>query len=418
MWKGLRLPQLCFASARSAALKNEMTKSLHTPALTDLSTDEEIMKSSSAKFAKEMVGPLVSRMDEESCLDSTVLRGLFLNGFMGIEIPSEYGGSEAPFFSVVQVVEELAKVDASVAIVCDVQNTLINSMLLAYGEEEQKKRYLPALCKNLIGAFCLSESTSGSDAFALKTTAERSGSDYILKGEKLWITNAEHAGVFLVFANVDPSKGYKGITCFIVDRQLPGVSVARKEDKLGIRASSTCPVYFEEVRIPANCVLGEVGQGYRYAMEALNEGRIGIAAQMIGISQGCIDRTIPYLKERKQFGRRIFDFQRNEHSQGMRHQLAEVCTKLEAARLLTYNAARLKETGLPFMKEAAMAKLYSSQIAGEATSKCVEWLGGNGFIKEYAVEKYYRDCKIGAIYEGTSNIQMNTIAKLIEKEYD
>ncbi|KFD50973.1 hypothetical protein M513_08156 [Trichuris suis] len=280
MWKGLRLPQLCFASARSAALKNEMTKSLHTPALTDLSTDEEIMKSSSAKFAKEMVGPLVSRMDEESCLDSTVLRGLFLNGFMGIEIPSEYGGSEAPFFSVVQVVEELAKVDASVAIVCDVQNTLINSMLLAYGEEEQKKRYLPALCKNLIGAFCLSESTSGSDAFALKTTAERSGSDYILKGEKLWITNAEHAGVFLVFANVDPSKGYKGITCFIVDRQLPGVSVARKEDKLGIRASSTCPVYFEEVRIPANCVLGEVGQGYRYAMEALNEGRIGIAAQV------------------------------------------------------------------------------------------------------------------------------------------
>uniref|UniRef100_A0A5S6QIQ6 Short/branched chain specific acyl-CoA dehydrogenase, mitochondrial n=1 Tax=Trichuris muris TaxID=70415 RepID=A0A5S6QIQ6_TRIMR len=412
MWRRLRLPRKTYSTICSAVSKNVMTKSLHTLALTQLSTDEEIMKSSSAKFAKEMVEPLVARMDKESCLDPAVLRGLFRNGFMGIEIPSEYGGSEAPFFCVVQVVEELAKVDASTAIVCDVQNTLINPLLLAYGKEEQKKLYLPALSKDLIGAFCLSESASGSDAFAMKTTAKRSGGDYIIKGEKLWITNAEHAGIFLVFANVDPSKGYKGITCFIVDRQLTGVSVAKNEDKLGIRASSTCPVHFDEVRVPARCILGEVGQGYKYAMEALNEGRIGIAAQMIGISQGCVDRTIPYLKERKQFGQRLFDFQ------GMQHQLADACTKIEAARLLTYNAARLNEAGLPFVKEAAMAKLYSSQVAGETTSRCVEWMGGNGFTKEYPVEKYYRDCKIGAIYEGTSNIQMNTIAKQISKEYE
>jgi len=315
------------------------------------------------------------------------------------------------FFAVVIIVEELAKIDPSVSVFCDVQNTLVAPMITKWGTEEQKKHYLPQLTKNMVGGFCLSEAGSGSDAFALASTAKKSGSDFVINGTKLWITNAEHAGVFLVMANVDPSQGYRGITCFIVDAKAPGVHINKKEDKLGIRASSTCPITFENVKVPASAVLGQVGHGYKYAISTLNEGRIGIAAQMIGLAQGAVDYTVPYLKERKQFGQRLWDFQ------AIQHQVAEVCTQITAAQVMTYNAARLKEAGLPFIKQAAMAKLYSSNVATYTTSKCVEWLGGVGFTRDFPVEKFYRDCKIGTIYEGTSNIQLNTIAKQIEGEY-
>ncbi|VDO78235.1 unnamed protein product [Haemonchus placei] len=279
------------------------------------------------------------------------------------------------------------------------------------GSEEQKEKYLPKIVSEWVGSFCLSEPSSGSDAFALKTVAKADGNDFIINGSKMWITNAGHASFFLVFANAEPSKGYKGITCFLVDRNQEGVTVAKKEDKLGIRASSTCSIFFENVRVPKTAILGEYGKGYKYAIECLNAGRIGIGAQMIGLAQGCFDATIPYLQERKQFNSRLIDFQ------GMQHQVSQVAVEIEAARLLVYNAARMKDNNIPFVKQAAMAKLYSSQVASSASSKCVEWLGGVGFTKEYPVEKYYRDAKIGTIYEGTSNIQLNTIAKLIDAEY-
>ncbi|KRX14230.1 Short/branched chain specific acyl-CoA dehydrogenase, mitochondrial, partial [Trichinella nelsoni] len=321
-------------------------------ALTDLYPEEMALKDSVAKFCKEVVQPHVTKMDREATMEQTIIEGLFKNGFMGIGIPGEYGGHDASFFMTLLVIEELSKV----------------------------------------GAFCLSEVQSGSDAFALKTFAKQDGTDFVINGTKMWITNAEHANIFLVMATTDPSKviymGYKGISCFAVERALAGVSVAKKEDKLGIRASSTCPVHFDNVRVPMSAVVGTIGQGYKYAIEILNEGRIGIAAQMIGIAQGCLDRTIPYLKERKQFGRHIFDFQ------AMQHQVADMFTELEAARLLTYNAGRLLETGQTVVKQAAMAKLYSSQMASKVTSRCIEWMGGVGFIKDYPVEKYYRDCKI------------------------
>ncbi|KRZ82784.1 Short/branched chain specific acyl-CoA dehydrogenase, mitochondrial [Trichinella sp. T8] len=382
-------------------------------ALTDLYPEEMALKDSVAKFCKEVVQPHVTKMDREATMEQTIIQGLFKNGFMGIGIPGEYGGHDASFFMTLLVIEELSKVDASTAIFCDVQNTLVNPMFIKFGSESQKKHYLPLLESHMVGAFCLSEVQSGSDAFALKTFAKQDGTDFVINGTKMWITNAEHADIFLVMATTDPSKviyrGYKGISCFAVERALAGVSVAKKEDKLGIRASSTCPVHFDNVRVPMSAVVGTIGQGYKYAIEILNEGRIGIAAQMIGIAQGCLDRTIPYLKERKQFGRHIFDFQ------AMQHQVADMFTELEAARLLTYNAGRLLETGQTVVKQAAMAKLYSSQMASKVTSRCIEWMGGVGFIKDYPVEKYYRDCKIGAIYEGTSNIQLNTIAKIIDK---
>ncbi|KAL1233298.1 Short/branched chain specific acyl-CoA dehydrogenase [Trichinella pseudospiralis] len=381
-------------------------------ALTDLCPEEMALKDSVAKFCKEVVQPHVAKMDREATMEQTIIDGLFKNGFMGIGIPGKYGGHDASFFMTLLVIEELSKVDASTAIFCDVQNTLVNPMFIKFGSESQKKHYLPLLESHMVGAFCLSEVQSGSDAFALKTSAKQDGTDFVINGTKMWITNAEHADVFLVMATTDPSKGYKGISCFAVERQLAGVSVAKKEDKLGIRASSTCPVHFDSVRVPMSAVVGTIGQGYKYAIEILNEGRIGIAAQMIGIAQGCLDQTIPYLKERKQFGRHIFDFQ------AVQHQVADMFTELEAARLLTYNAGRLLETGQTVVKQAAMAKLYSSQMASKVTSRCIEWMGGVGFIKDYPVEKYYRDCKIGAIYEGTSNIQLNTIAKIIDKHTD
>lgn len=329
---------------------------------------------------------------------------------MGIEIDSEYGGSDMNFTSVIVAVEELAKVDPSVSVSCDVQNTLVNTLFRQYGSKDIKDKYLPKLATDTVGCFCLSEAGSGTDAFALKTSAELKGDHYVINGSKMWITNSYEADVFLVFANVDFSKGYKGITCFVVDRDM-GVVVGKKENKLGIRASSTCTVHFDNVKVPVENVLGEVGKGYKYAIEILNEGRIGIAAQMIGLAQGVFDHTIPYLAQRKQFGQSIGTFQ------GMQHQYAQVATEIEAARLLTYNAARLKEQGRPFIKEAAMAKLFSSQIAGKTAGKCIEWMGGVGFTKDFPVEKYYRDAPIGQIYEGTSNIQLTTIAKIIADEY-
>ncbi|XP_004625799.1 short/branched chain specific acyl-CoA dehydrogenase, mitochondrial [Octodon degus] len=379
--------------------------------LQTLTDDQMLMKSTVKKFAQEQIAPLVSIMDENSKMDKSIIQGLFQHGLMGIEVDAEYGGTGASFFSSILVIEELAKVDASVALLCDLQNTVINKLIVKHGTEEQKATYLPKLITEDLGSFCLSEAGAGSDSFSLKTRAEKKGNYYVINGSKMWISSAGHAELFLVFANVDLAAGYKGITCFLVDRDTEGFHVGKSENKLGIRASSTCPLTFENVKVPEANILGQVGHGYKYAIGILNEGRIGISAQMLGLAQGCFDYTIPYLKERKQFGQRIFDFQ------GLQHQVAYVATQLEAARLLTYNAARLVEAGRPFIKEAAMAKYYASEIAGFTTSKCIEWMGGVGYTKDYPVEKYFRDAKIGAIYEGTSNIQLNTIAKHIDAEY-
>ncbi|OQV12512.1 Short/branched chain specific acyl-CoA dehydrogenase, mitochondrial [Hypsibius exemplaris] len=402
--------QNAFLQQRHSSSSSRASSEFHIGPVTQLSPEEEAMRDIARKFALEKVAPLVRSMDEASAIDKSILRGLFENGFMGVEIEPEYGGTGSSFFVANLVIEELAKVDPSVSVCCDVQNTLINSLFRRYGTAEQKKKYLPRLATDMFGSFCLSESESGSDAFALKTAAVKVENDYIISGSKMWITNAEHAGVFLVFANAKPVDGYKGITCFIVDRDTPGLTVGKKEDKLGIRASSTCPVHFDQVRIPAGNILGEFGKGYKYAIELLNEGRIGIGSQMLGLAQGCFDYSVGYVMERKQFGKRIWDFQ------AMKHQIADVAMKIQAARLLIYNAARLKESGGNVVKDAAMAKLYSSEVATYTTSRCVEWLGGMGFSKESPVEKFYRDCKIGTIYEGTSNIQLNTIAKCIEDE--
>lgn len=370
-----------------------------------------MMRETVRRFAQECVSPLVSKMDEESVMDAGVIRALFEQGLMGMEIGSEYGGSGCSFFSSVLVIEELAKVDASVAVLCDIQNTLINTLMMQLGTHTQKEKYLPRLASDMVGSFCLSEAEAGSDAFSLRTQAQKHKDYFIINGSKMWISNAEHAGVFLVMANAEPAAGYRGITCFIVDRDTEGLHIGRKENKLGLRASSTCPLTFDNMKVPEECVLGKVGQGYKYAIGMLNGGRIGIAAQMLGLAQGCFDQTVPYTRQRVQFGKRIFDFQ------GMQHQIAHVATQLEAARLLTYNAARLKEAGRPYIKEACMAKYYSAEVASLTTSKCLEWMGGVGFTKDYPIEKYYRDCKIGTIYEGTTNIQLSTMAKMIDQEY-
>ncbi|EGF80206.1 hypothetical protein BATDEDRAFT_35120 [Batrachochytrium dendrobatidis JAM81] len=372
--------------------------------------DEMQLKDAVARFAKKEVQPLVHEMDEKEMLDKRVLKGLFDQGLMGIETPTDYGGSESSFMSAILTIEELAKVDPSVSVICDVQNTLVNTLFKRYGTASQKEKYLTGLATDKVGCFCLSEAGSGSDAFALQTSAVKKNGKYIINGSKMWITNSYEAEIFLVFANVDPSQGYKGITCFIVEKDM-GVKVAKKEIKLGIRASSTCSLSFDDVEVPAENVLGEVGKGYKYAIEILNEGRIGIAAQMLGLAQGAFDNALPYMYQRKQFGQAIGDFQ------GMQFQVAQVAMEIEAARLLTYNAARLKEEGKSFVKEAAMAKLYASQVAEKSASKAIEWVGGVGFTREFPIEKFYRDCKIGAIYEGTSNIQLQTIAKLLKPMY-
>ncbi|XP_027695569.1 short/branched chain specific acyl-CoA dehydrogenase, mitochondrial isoform X1 [Vombatus ursinus] len=407
-WK---TPPRFLKSSQSEALYNISNGEVTFAPLHTFTEEEMMIKNMVKKFAEKQVAPFVTAMDENSQVDKSVIEGLFQQGLMSIETETEYGGTGASSFSSILAIEELAKVDASVSLLCDIQNTLINKLIRKFGTEEQKATYLTKLAKDTIGSFCLSEAVAGSDAFALKTKAEKKGDYYIISGSKMWISNADYAGVFLVMANANLNMGYKGITCFIIDRDTEGLQIGKKENKLGLRASSTNSLMFDNVKVPETNILGQLGDGYRYAIGMLNEGRIGIAAQMLGLAQGCFDHTIPYLKERTQFGERIFSFQ------GIQHQVAHVATQLEAARLLTYNAARLSQTGKPFIKEASMAKYFASEIAGLTTSKCIEWMGGVGYTKDFPMEKYFRDAKIGTIYEGTSNIQLNTIAKLLGKEY-
>ena len=378
--------------------------------LTHLTEDEQMLKDAAAEFADTVIKPKVHEMEEAAKLDPELIMMFFEMGFMGIEIPEKYNGGGGSFFMGIVAIEQISRVDASVGVFMDVQNTLVNNAFLRWGSEEVNERFLPQLASEKVGAYCLSEAGSGSDAFALKCSAKEDGDAYILNGTKLWITNANEADIFLVFANVNPEAGYKGITAFIVERGMDGFSISKKEDKLGIRASSTCEILLEDVRVPKENILGEVGKGYKVAIETLNEGRIGIGAQMIGIAQGAYDAAIAYTKERKQFGKAISEFQ------GVQFQLAKMATELEMARLLVYNAARIKEAGQPFLKEAAMAKYYSSEVAENLSSLAIDLFGGYGYVKEYPVEKFYRDSKIGKIYEGTSNMQLQTIAKIILKE--
>ncbi|MEP7064392.1 MAG: acyl-CoA dehydrogenase [Gemmatimonadota bacterium] len=378
-------------------------------ALTTLSEEESAFRDAVAAFAEEEVRPRVMEMERAARIDPTLVPALFELGLMGIEVADTYGGAAGSLMMVTLAVEEISRIDASAAIMVDVQNTLVNYPISRYGNDEQRGRFLPRLTSNTIGAYALSEAGSGSDAFGLATRAEQHGDSWSLTGRKLWITNGADAGIFVVFANANPSAGYKGITAFLVERDTPGFIVGKKEDKLGIRASSTTELLFDGCIVPAANVLGEVGQGYKIAIETLNEGRIGIGAQMIGVARGALESTMLYVKERKQFGTRLADFQ------GIQFQLAQAATELEAARLLVYNAARLKDSGQPFTREAAMAKLFSSQVCERVTSICVELHGGYGYTKDYPVEKFYRDAKIGTIYEGTSNMQLQTIAKLLLK---
>jgi alkylation response protein AidB-like acyl-CoA dehydrogenase len=379
------------------------------PALTMLTEQEQMFQQAVRDFAVAEIAPKAMAMDQAQQMDPGIVAQLFELGLMGIEIPEKHGGTGADFFTSVLVVEELSKVDPSVGVLVDVQNTLVINAILRWANEEQKARFLPRMASDLVGAYALSEAGSGSDAFALACRAHRDGEDWVIDGQKLWITNGNEAGLFIVFANVDPEQGYRGITAFLVERGTEGFSVGKKEDKLGIRASSTCELLFESTRVPAENVLGEVGKGYKTAIETLNEGRIGIGAQMLGLAQGALDHTVRYVQEREQFGRPIGSFQ------GVQFQIAEMATEIEAARLLVYNAARLKDAGLPFLAQAAMAKLYASEAAQSVASRCIDLFGGYGFSKEYPVEKLYRDAKIGTIYEGTSNMQKQTIAKMLLK---
>ena len=375
--------------------------------LTLLSEEEQMFQQSVREFAIERIRPLVHQMDHDAKMDRDLISSFFELGIMGIETPEQYGGAGSSFFNAVLVVEELSHVDASCGVLVDVQNTLVNNAIIRWGNEDQKSKYLTMLAKDTVGAYALSEAGSGSDAFALALRAENKGDSWVLNGQKLWITNAAEAGMFIVFANANPDAGYKGITAFIIERDFPGFRVGKKEDKTGIRASSTCELILEDCRVPNENVLGEVGKGYKIAIETLNEGRIGIGAQMLGVARGALEHAIAYSKERKQFGQPISSFQ------GIQFQIAQAATELEAARLLVYNAARLKDAGKPFLREAAMAKLFSSQVAEKVTSVSVEIFGGNGYTREYPVEKFWRDSKIGKIYEGTSNMQLATIAKTI-----
>ncbi|HEX6631847.1 MAG TPA: acyl-CoA dehydrogenase [Gemmatimonadaceae bacterium] len=377
------------------------------PALTQLTDDELLFRDAVASFAEEEVRPRVLAMEQAGKLDPTLIAKYFELGLMGIEVPEEYGGAAGSLMMVAIAVEELSKVDASAAILADVQNTLVNYPIRRYGSDDQKARYLPQLTTGTVGAYALSEPGSGSDAFGLDTRAVQKDGGWVLTGRKLWITNGAEAEIYVVFANVDPGAGYKGITAFIVERGFAGFSVGKKEDKLGIRASSTTELVLDGVEVPDANVLGPVGQGYKVAIETLNEGRIGIGAQMIGVAAGALRAATDYIKERRQFGRAIADFQ------AVQFQVAQAATELEAARLMVYNAARLKDAGQDIAREGAMAKLFASQVAERVTSLCVELLGGYGYTKDYPVAKYYRDAKIGAIYEGTSNMQLQTIAKLV-----
>ncbi|RMZ24690.1 hypothetical protein D0859_11268 [Hortaea werneckii] len=373
---------------------------------------EQAMADTVSKFAAETILPKVREMDESEHMDPAIVEQCFEQGLMGIEIPEKYGGAGMNFTSAIVGIEELARIDPSVSVMVDVHNTLVNTAILKYGTEESRKKWLPQLATNTVGSFCLSEPASGSDAFALKTKAEKTSNGYRISGSKMWITNSMEANFFIVFADLDPSKGYKGITAFIVEKDTKGFSIAKKEKKLGIRASSTCVINFDDVEVPASNLLGKEGEGYKYAIGLLNEGRIGIAAQMTGLALGAWENAARYVwNDRKQFGSLVGEFQ------GMQFQLAQAYTDITAARALVYNAARKKEAGLDFVRDAAMAKLFASQVAGRVSGNAIEWMGGMGFVREGLAEKYWRDSKIGAIYEGTSNIQLQTIARLLQREY-
>ena len=384
-----------------------MTKYAGPLPLTTLSEDERLFRSTVRQFANEQIVPLAREMDEAQAMDKGLIRKLFEMGLMGIEIPEEFGGAAGSFFDAILAVEEISAVDPAVGVLVDVQNTLCINALLRWGSQEQKQRFLPRLATGTIGAYALSEAGSGSDAFALETRAVKQGDTYVLNGQKLWITNAMEAGLFIVFATIDSTAGYKGITAFLVEKGASGFSLGKKEDKLGIRASSTCELVFRDCAVPAAQLLGEPGKGYKIAIETLNEGRIGIAAQMLGLAAGAWGHAARWAKQRKQFGKPLVEFQ------AMQFQLAEMATEIEAARLLVYNAARLKDAGAEFLKEAAMAKYFASQVAEKVASLAVEVYGGSGFVKDFPVEKLYRDAKIGKIYEGTSFMQLATIAKLV-----
>jgi short-chain 2-methylacyl-CoA dehydrogenase len=373
--------------------------------LTALSEEEKLFQTTVRRFAREQIRPHVREMDEAGVFRKDIIQQFFENGLMGIEIPEEFGGQGGTFFQAILAVEELSAVDPSAGVIVDVQNTICNNALLRWATPAQKARYLPRLAADTLASYALSEAGSGSDAFAMATRAEDHGDHFLLTGRKLWITNAAEAGFFLLFANARPEQGYKGVTAFLVEREFPGFQVGKKEDKLGLRASSTCELVLDNCRVPRENVMGEVGNGYKIAIETLNEGRIAIGAQMIGLARGALDHAVAYARERKQFGKTIAEFQ------GVQFDLARMATEIEAARLLVYNAARLRDAGMPFLMEAAMAKYYSSEIAEKAASKAIEVHGGVGITKDYPVEKLYRDAKIGRIYEGTSNIQLVTIAK-------
>ena len=373
--------------------------------VSQLSEEESMLQETVRRFARKQIAPLAKEMDEQQKMSPALIKQLFEQGLMGIEVPEEYGGGGASFFNSILAIEEISAVDPAVGTLVDVQNTLTVNAILHWGTEAQKNKYLPLIVTEMICSYALSEASSGSDAFGLKTTAKKDGDSYVLNGSKLWISNAAEAGLFIVFTTVDSTLGYKGITAFLVDRDTPGFSVGKKEDKLGIRASSTCELLFNDCRVPASAVLGEVGKGYRIAIETLNEGRIGIAAQMLGLATGAWGHAVKYTQERKQFGKSISEFQAVQFS------LAKMATEIEACRLMVYDAARRKVAGLPYVKEAAMTKYFVSQVAERVASECVELFGGYGFVKDYPVEKLYRDAKIGRIYEGTSNMQLATIAK-------
>jgi butyryl-CoA dehydrogenase/short/branched chain acyl-CoA dehydrogenase len=377
------------------------------PPLTALNEEEQMFRAAAREFAEKEIRPHVEHMDREGVFNHELMDKFFEQGFMGLEVPEAYGGSGGTFFIALLAIEEFSRVDASAGVVIDVQNTLVNNALQRWGSEAQKQKFLPRLTRDTLGAYALSEPNAGSDAFSLTTRAREDGDHFILNGRKLWITNAKEAGLFIVFANVNPELGYKGITAFLIERDAPGFSVGKKEDKLGIRASSTCELILEDCRVPRANVLGEAGKGYKVAMETLNEGRIGIGAQMLGVARGALEHAIAYAKERKQFGKPIAEFQ------AIQFELARLATDVEAARLMTYNAARLKDARLPLVKEAAMVKYFCSQVAERVASECLEVYGGYGFTKDYPAEKYLRDSKIGKIYEGTSFMQLQTIAKLI-----
>jgi butyryl-CoA dehydrogenase/short/branched chain acyl-CoA dehydrogenase len=384
------------------------TLQLAAPApLTSLTEDEILFRDNVRRFAEDKIRPLAHEMDEKAMFDHGLLEQFFQLGLMGIEIPEQYGGAGGKFFEAILAVEEFSRADASAGVIVDVQNTLVANAILRWATEDQKKRYLPKMTADTVGAYALSEAGSGSDAFALQTKAELKGTDFVLNGRKLWITNGKEAGLFILFATIDASKGYKGITAFLIEKDFPGFTVGKKEDKLGIRASSTCELILEDCRVPKDNVLGEVGKGYKIAIETLNEGRIGIGAQMLGVARGAWEYAAKYAQERKQFGKPISEFQ------GIQFQIAQMATEIEAARLMVYNAARMKDAGVDFVKEAAMTKLFTSQVAERVTSLAIEVYGGYGFTKDYPVEKYWRDAKIGKIYEGTSNMQLATIAKLV-----